>query len=124
MKFMSMLLVALLLSKSWAANHGQTDDLNAQSQHYIGCFTDNIELGRDLPVRAGLTTVTIDSCKAACNKASYKYAGLQYGSLCFCGHNYGNYSQVPDSDCNMPCTGNSTQFCGGLWRNSIYSVDF
>src|SRR5262249_35145451 len=37
------------------------------------------------------------------------------------GNNPG-YTQVSDSECNMPCSANSSETCGGTWRNSIYST--
>lgn len=30
--------------------------------------------------------------------------------------------QTPETDCNMPCSGNSTQMCGGSCRANIYLI--
>ncbi|XP_065656501.1 uncharacterized protein LOC101240296 isoform X6 [Hydra vulgaris] len=90
---------------------------------YIGCYIDHLEQGRDLPVRAGVPFVTPNNCRSACKKTGYRYAGLQYGYLCFCGNSYGKYDIAPDTDCDTVCSGNETHTCGGLWRNKIYSTE-
>ena len=56
--------------------------------------------------------------------AAYKYAGVQNGDQCFCGDTYGKYTKKPDSECNKTCRGESTQMCGGRWRNAIYSTGY
>jgi hypothetical protein len=48
----------------------------------------------------------------------YKYAGLEYYGECYCGA-FINGSQLPGSDCSFPCTGDSSETCGG---NDIISV--
>lgn len=63
------------------------------------------------------------------NRANF--FGLQFDIYCFYGNstNLGLYgSQRPDSECNIPCTGQNSQVtnyminCGGVLRNSVYSV--
>ena len=39
---------------------------------------------------------------------------------CYCGNTYGGYGKADEADCNTECNGNSTQMCGGDWRNSVY----
>ena len=40
---------------------------------------------------------------------------------CFCGNKYGSYGLASSSlQCNMNCTGNSNETCGGILRNQIY----
>lgn len=41
---------------------------------------------------------------------------------CFCGDSYGKYGQANSRDCDVACPGNSTQMCGGGWRNSVFEV--
>ncbi len=41
---------------------------------------------------------------------------------CFCDDSYGRYGAAPETECNMACDGNSSQICGGWYRNSIYVV--
>jgi hypothetical protein len=86
---------------------------------YAGCFTD--DGARALPVAIPGTTNSVESCLQAASAAGYRYAGLQYGGYCFAGDALG-YSQVAESQCNMPCTTNPYQTCGGSWRNSVYAT--
>ena len=41
---------------------------------------------------------------------------------CYCGNVFGTYGLAINSgySCNMPCTGNSNEICGGGNANSIY----
>ena len=50
----------------------------------------------------------------------FQYAGVQHSSECFCGNEYDKYGRAAAGDCNMACAGNSSQICGGGWRNSVY----
>lgn len=62
------------------------------------------------------STFTVDKCVSSCQTAGYKYAGVEYGSQCFCGNSIGitTWAQLQDqSKCNIPCPGDSTNMCGG-----------
>src|SRR5262249_6136593 len=50
----------------------------------------------------------------------FAYAGVQYSSECWCGNSYGRYGT--STNCNMTCSGDSTQICGGPWANDVYAV--
>ncbi|OFX21444.1 MAG: hypothetical protein A2V77_04780 [Anaeromyxobacter sp. RBG_16_69_14] len=58
---------------------------------------------------------------AAAKAKNLAYAGLQYRGECWAGNTLG-YNLVSDSDCNMKCSANSSETCGGSWRNSVYSA--
>ena len=87
---------------------------------YIGCFADQTDV-RDL---GGYTfnngAMTTSSCISTCNERGFKYASTQFGSHCFCGNSYGRYGA--STNCNMPCSGKSSEICGGGWANSVYRV--
>jgi hypothetical protein len=85
---------------------------------YQGCFTD--DAARALPVQL-MDGATVEQCIQAAANVGYAYAALQWYGQCFAGNNLG-YSQVSDSECNTPCSSDSTEACGGGWRNSIYRV--
>ncbi len=86
---------------------------------YIGCYIDKPQ--RDINTQYTSTgSMTIEACAVTCRRQGYKFAGLQYGSQCFCGNRYGRYGK--SSACNMPCAGNKSQTCGGTWANSVYAV--
>ena len=50
----------------------------------------------------------------------YKYAGMQYGIECWCGDTVRSTRRVSDGKCDMPCPGNSEQYCGGFLLVSVY----
>ena len=52
----------------------------------------------------------------------YSYAGVQFKAYCFCGNSYGLYGAAAESECNMVCSGDNTQRCGGSSRNGVYKI--
>ena len=89
----------------------------AQTQVYLGCFTDTS--ARALPNELIDSGATIESCTAAAKNAGYSFAGIQYGGQCFAGNEVGF---EPATNCNMPCSADSNEICGGTWANSVYFV--
>jgi len=67
--------------------------------------------------------MTIESCSQACLQAGFAIAGMEYTSQCFCGNTVIDAGALAeqDSECAMPCGGNSDQICGGPNRMSLYS---
>jgi hypothetical protein len=41
---------------------------------------------------------------------------------CSCGDDYGEFGEADEDECDAPCSGDSTQMCGGGWRNSIWEI--
>ncbi|CAC5425480.1 unnamed protein product [Mytilus coruscus] len=65
--------------------------------------------------------MTLEICKQLCYK--YRYLGLQSYYQCYCGNSLGNtnvYQKKSEGECNRECYGDSSQICGGHWRNSVY----
>eukprot|EP00026_Physarum_polycephalum_P021946 Phypoly_transcript_25602.p1 GENE.Phypoly_transcript_25602~~Phypoly_transcript_25602.p1 ORF type:complete len:124 (+),score=6.50 Phypoly_transcript_25602:43-372(+) len=86
---------------------------------YLGCFVDAGT--RDLSLMiAQSDSLSVEGCIELC--AEFSYAGLQDANQCWCGNTYGTYGTGSDADCNMPCTGNPQEMCGGVWRNSVFGV--
>lgn len=63
--------------------------------------------------------MTWAACSSYC--ASYQYAGISAGSTCRCGNAF-TFSQglSLDASCQVPCTGSSSQSCGGSARSTIF----
>jgi hypothetical protein len=93
-----------------------TATFNQAQANYVGCFTD--DGNRALPTFLS-GSETVESCVQKAAAAGYAFAGLQYYGQCFAGNTAG-YVQVADAECSTPCTANTSQICGGPWRNSIY----
>jgi hypothetical protein len=85
----------------------------------LGCYSET--LPRALPDHLGVN-MTIGQCVSKAKSHGYTYAGLTAGGGCYGGSNIPGYSQVPDSECNINCTADSSEKCGGVWRNSVYQV--
>jgi len=67
----------------------------------------------------GLDDMTVQTCLGFC--AGSAFAGLEYTRECWCAPYLSALStKLPDSQCNLPCEGNSSQICGGALRLSVY----
>ena len=62
--------------------------------------------------------MSASACTAGCRARGFAFAGTQYSSYCFCGNRFGQTGT--SASCNMPCTGNPGEICGGAWANSVY----
>jgi tetratricopeptide (TPR) repeat protein len=98
----------------------------AKKPAYLGCYQDNQV--RDLP---GVPDSTYDgwvdmpdnaACQAFCGARGFRFAGMEAGPQCWCGNSYGKYGQLPESRCDMRCSGKPSESCGGHWANSIYKL--
>lgn len=53
---------------------------------------------------------------------SFPFAGMEFSSECFCGHAV-TASRAPEKGlCNMTCSGNRAEICGGAPYISIYQI--
>ncbi|XP_033124718.1 uncharacterized protein LOC117123028 isoform X2 [Anneissia japonica] len=110
---------------------------SAQGEYlYLGCYWDNTV--RALPdlVSCDLhcicsnsmpycetTSMTVDFCVDLCKSKNFTYAGLQSATQCFCGNEDAMYSQHGEAmSCTANCSGNSSQVCGDVYRNSVYDT--
>ncbi|XP_033124714.1 uncharacterized protein LOC117123027 isoform X2 [Anneissia japonica] len=72
----------------------------------------------------GRTDLTITDCIESCRNAGYTYSGTINGEQCSCGNTIeespGDVTLVSESYCNVACSGDSTEVCGGNGYTSIY----
>ena len=85
---------------------------------YLGCFRDN--QNRDLPFLLG-TGMSRDECAFAAKNNEMRFYGLQNGGECWTGNSFGKYGAA--DNCNMACSKNVGEMCGGTWANQVYSVN-
>jgi hypothetical protein len=85
-----------------------------------GCFLDSVS-SRALSSAsyADSSGMTAQSCIAFCSSNGYPVAGTEYARECWCGPSLP--SQAASDGCNMACTGDATQGCGGPNRLTVYS---
>ena len=86
---------------------------------YIGCFKDTQPFDLDGYLEAGQNN-TPERCVAICRDKGFAYAGVQNGQSCLCGNSYGRYGAA--TNCDVKCTGDNSQNCGGFSANSIYGT--
>ncbi|KAF1987013.1 WSC-domain-containing protein [Aulographum hederae CBS 113979] len=91
---------------------------------YKGCYSDS-DASRTLKTGAHFgDDVDVNSCINICSGQSYVFAGVEYSGQCFCGSYMSDAAtKKSESDCNMACTKNATQACGGGGRINIYYLD-
>ncbi|KAF2758511.1 heme peroxidase [Pseudovirgaria hyperparasitica] len=88
------------------------------ASNYQGCYIDSVS-GRALNGSAtnDHLTLTLANCATFCSE--YSFYGLEYTYQCFCGNTL-NSVLAPEYDCNMPCSGDDKEICGGPDRLSVY----
>lgn len=103
---------------TWA-NSVYYTGIRVRTPSHLGCFRD--KGARDLrgPYKSWGENY-VGTCVTFCKGRGYKYCGLQYSTWCFCGNRYGTYGRA--NNCNMKCSGNKGQTCGGTWANDVYST--
>nr|OQO23943.1 hypothetical protein B0A51_11072 [Rachicladosporium sp. CCFEE 5018] len=88
-----------------------------------GCWADGPtkSLANGVQVPGGTSNLTVELCTAACSGAGYTLAGVEYAGECYC-DNYVATSAANTTltQCNMPCNGNASEFCGAGNRMNIY----
>ncbi|XP_011862628.1 PREDICTED: xylosyltransferase oxt [Vollenhovia emeryi] len=88
----------------------------------LGCFKDD----KTLRALSGYYHVfkgnnTPERCAYMCLQSGFPYAGTEYSMECFCGMEEPlQTKRLPDSSCNMKCSGNPRQTCGGYLTINIY----
>uniref|UniRef100_W8C4M3 protein xylosyltransferase n=1 Tax=Ceratitis capitata TaxID=7213 RepID=W8C4M3_CERCA len=90
----------------------------------LGCYQDE----KEYRLLSGYftnfkTTNTPRKCTRLCLQSGFPYAGVQYASECFCGADAPPLSaKLRDSSCNMKCSGDSKEICGGYFSMNVYET--
>ncbi|KXN83001.1 Putative fungistatic metabolite, partial [Leucoagaricus sp. SymC.cos] len=89
---------------------------------YNACWVDNAH-GRILQTQIpDSQTLTVEACIQTCDAQNFTVAGLEFATQCFCGPNLiAGAVPADESSCNMGCSGNTTEACGGPSRTSVYT---
>ncbi|KAH9026083.1 WSC domain-containing protein [Lactarius pseudohatsudake] len=67
---------------------------------------------------AHMTTL---NCVVFCSSRHYVYAGVENGEDCCCGNDKPKSVEIVSSDnCNVKCTGDSSESCGGSSHFDLY----
>lgn len=70
------------------------------------------------------SSMTLDKCTTYCYGLGFAIAGVEYGSECYCGNTLDNNATLSaySTQCNMACSGNRRQTCGGPNAIAMYST--
>lgn len=101
-----------------------TDETQTKGWKYLGCATDSTGTrAMTGAISYGPPTMTIEYCIDWCTKKGFTLAGLEYTDQCFCDNTIPAWAAPQPGvlgNCNMPCGGNSTEYCGGPNALSLY----
>ncbi|KAJ4985819.1 fungistatic metabolite [Stagonosporopsis vannaccii] len=88
---------------------------------YLGCYSEII--GRALTGKTQVgVTMTNRICATFC--AGYSYFATEFSTECYCGNILSILSlPVLDGRCNMPCSANVTETCGGANGLTLFKLD-
>lgn len=82
-----------------------------------------MEPGSSLPqVQSGEQTDPSVTAAGISPGRAYSYAGLAYGTECYCGNTLPAATAKPE-ECNIECKGEKSSVCGGVNRLSVYSLE-
>ncbi|KZV83066.1 WSC-domain-containing protein [Exidia glandulosa HHB12029] len=85
----------------------------------LGCAPDDINARVMSSERYANGAMTPKVCAAYCQEHGFGYAGVEYGSECFCDHAF-DQSLLTARKCDVHCDGDSTVNCGGNARLAVY----
>ena len=96
----------------------------ANNWAYLGCANETNPRALSGAAYTSDTAMTIEKCQSFCSSSTHNYglAGIEYGGECYCGNGLQSYSAVGFKGCDMPCSGNKTELCGGNNRLSVYNL--
>lgn len=102
-----------------SCNHREDVGVICSDQALIGCYNNTNRQAMKLEFKA--PTMTPVKCLRRCQSKGLKYAALLWGEECYCGNSYDRYGKA--TTCNIPCRGDVTKICGGIWAFSVYNTD-
>eukprot|EP00752_Nemacystus_decipiens_P013321 g11797.t1 len=88
----------------------------------VGCYNDMTEPDRIMVDTISSSSMTVEVCQVHC--AGSAYFGVQYAIECWCSgtdstdYPYDVHGESPA--CLAPCSGDSSQVCGGTWAMTVY----
>ncbi|CAG4950162.1 unnamed protein product [Colias eurytheme] len=91
---------------------------------YLGCYLDEKKLRLLSSFYGNYATQNSPKfCLDICVQAGFPYAGVQYGTECFCGENIPpQNAKISEKSCDMKCPGDSSVVCGGYFTMNIYET--
>jgi len=117
--------VPKILAATSAEALGFADLTKSKGFKYIGCGIDNAGSRTLNKAQTWGQDMTITKCVDFCKSKGTKFAGLVYGSECYCGDAV-DKSRMPQpgvaGGCTMKCAGDKKTNCGGPDAISLYQT--
>ncbi|XP_014561982.1 hypothetical protein COCVIDRAFT_56476, partial [Bipolaris victoriae FI3] len=90
----------------------------------LGCYAQNpthplLQLNTNAN---GDASLTIPKCKQSCYRRAFNFVGVQEGNQCLCGNYVNGEWTKNQTDCNIPCTGNKADMCGGKGVVNVFEA--
>lgn len=97
---------------------------NHTANSHLGCYRDEKEYRLLSGYFANFkSSNSWEKCIQLCLQSGFPYAGVQYGTECFCGVDAPpDASKIAEHNCNMQCSGQPQQLCGGYYAMNIYET--
>ncbi|KAJ9634674.1 hypothetical protein H2204_006123 [Knufia peltigerae] len=98
-------------------------DLTGKGWSYTGCGTDNYYTRILTGASESNDQMTNEACVAFCDSKGFSVAGTEYSKECYCGDSIpASGMPVPGvvGNCQMKCSGDESEFCGGSALISLY----
>ncbi|KAF8264744.1 hypothetical protein EI94DRAFT_435261 [Lactarius quietus] len=119
-------LLAVVSLTSAQATLKQDLGVNSTNWECVGCWSDTDPtvraLNTEVTVPGGLANATVENCVGECGSLNFTLAGLE-AQTCWCADELTSGSgsgPIHMIYCQTPCTGDSTEFCGGNGALLIY----
>ncbi|KAF4983339.1 hypothetical protein FZEAL_1231 [Fusarium zealandicum] len=123
---------ALALVGTTQAHHIELPECLDPFQPYVysGCYQDGVPGTSDqaLLYRSSKNQyqMTVEKCVSECKGNGFRYAGLKYWGVCYCGSSVSG-APIAEEECNLPCSGDETQTCGGtstinIWQDPTFKT--
>jgi hypothetical protein len=117
--------VMVYMNTAWQAPFPSAVGQTLGNAKYLGCASEGNEIRALGAASTSSSSLTIQSCASYCS--NYLLFGVEYASQCYCANSLASSSVLNVTGCNMYCSGNGSQLCGGpsrlnLFQNLAYSV--
>lgn len=91
-----------------------------KNYNFLGCFAQ--PGGRTLSLTSTTSnSMVLKMCATYCSGKTY--FGLEFSAECYCGNSLNIQSTLADpSQCNMPCKGSNSEYCGGAGKMQVYQL--
>ncbi|WWC67290.1 uncharacterized protein I206_101198 [Kwoniella pini CBS 10737] len=85
-----------------------------------GCVTEGSSSRALTGYSFATSSMTQELCMSTCQAKGFSLAGIEYASECYCGNAFTTGAVPATDNCNMVCSGNKLETCGGPNRLTTF----